>query len=229
MTVIWTHRGDGIENSLSAFQLAWDKGITHFETDVQTTNDGKLVLAHDNDLLRLTGKNIEISDLTYAQLQQFPIKNQEPWALLDDLVASFPTATISIDMKSGGTLPVSVDWLAKRRNLDRFVFGSFNHSRVVALRSAYPQLNTSISPYELFNLKVGRIVLPNNRNLYAMLPLRKSRVKVLTPTLVAKLQELNIPIHAWTINDQAGFSQVQKLSIDGVVTDHIDLAKSFFK
>ena len=229
MTVIWTHRGDGIENSVSAFQLAWDKGITHFETDVQTTKDGKLVLAHDNDLLRLTGKNIEISDLTYAQLQQFLIKNQEPWALLDDLVASFPAATLSIDMKSSGTLPVSIDWLAKRRNLDRFVFGSFNHSRVVALRAVYPQLVTSISPYELFNLKMGRTVLPKNRNLYAMVPLSKSRVKVLTPTLVAKLQELNIPIHAWTINDQAGFSQVQKLSLDGVVTDCIDLAKSFFK
>ena len=229
MTVIWTHRGDGVENSLSAFQLAWNKGITHFETDVQTTKDGKLVLAHDNDLLRIAGKSIEISDLTYPQLQQFPIMNQEPWALLDELVTAFPTATISIDIKSSGTLPVSIDWLAKRSNLDRFIFGSFNHSRVVALRSVYPQLVTSISPYELLNLKIGRMVLPKNRNLYAMVPLNKSRVKVLTPTLVAKLQELNIPIHAWTINDHAGFSQVQKLSLNGLVTDYIDLAKSFFK
>ena len=229
MTVIWTHRGDGVENSLSAFQLAWDKGITHFETDVQATKDGKLVLAHDRNLLRLTGENIEISNLDYADLQQYPIKNQVSWALLDELVASFPSATISIDMKSKGTLPASIEWLAEQKKIDRFVFGSFNHGRVEKLRIAYPHLSTSISPYEMFNFKLGRNSLPKNYKLYAMVPLRKSGVKVLTASIIAKLQELHIPIHAWTINDSAGFAEIQKLSIDGVVTDHIDLAKSFFK
>lgn len=229
MTIIWTHRGDGVENSLSAFQNAWDKGITHFETDVQVTKDGKLVLAHDNNLVRLTGKNIEISKTTYAQLQQFPIAHQEPWALLDELVHSFPTATISIDLKSSGTLPASINWLANRSNLNRFVFGSFNHSRVVQIRSCYPQLVTAISPYELINLKLGRNVLAKDKKYYAMVPLEKFKVKVLTTILVSNLQELKIPIHAWTVNKLDNFAKVQQLSLDGLVTDHIDLARSFFR
>lgn len=229
MTIIWTHRGDGIENSLSAFQMAWDKGITHFETDVQVTKDGKLVLAHDSDLARLTGENIEFANITYAQLQHFPIANQEPWALLDELITSFPAATVSIDLKSNDALPACVQWLATKSNSERFVVGSFKHSRVVQIRSYYPKLITAISPYELVNLKLGRNVLPKNNKFYAMVPLKNSKIKVLTATLVSRLQELDIPIHAWTINSPEDFAQVKKFSLDGVVTDQIDLAQSFFQ
>ena len=62
---IWTHRGNpGAENALSGFQLAWKNGINHFETDLQITKDGILVLSHDPDLLRLTGNSHQIIDLT---------------------------------------------------------------------------------------------------------------------------------------------------------------------
>jgi glycerophosphoryl diester phosphodiesterase len=62
-----------------------------------------------------------------------------------------------------------------------------------------------------------------------MVPLEKFKVKVLTTMLVSNLQELKIPIHAWTVNKLDNFAKVQQLSLDGLVTDHIDLARSFFR
>ena len=45
---IWSHRGNpGPENSLAAFDAAHKIGVRNFETDIQVTKDGVIVLAHD--------------------------------------------------------------------------------------------------------------------------------------------------------------------------------------
>jgi len=53
--IIQSHRGAGVlapENSLAAFEQAWDLG-TYPEADLRTTSDGVLVACHDPDLRRL--------------------------------------------------------------------------------------------------------------------------------------------------------------------------------
>lgn len=65
------HRGyssEFPENTMPAFEGALDVGVDYIETDVQMTKDGRLVLFHDNDLLRITGVEGVISDKTYAEL-----------------------------------------------------------------------------------------------------------------------------------------------------------------
>jgi len=69
------HRGlfdneqDHPENTLSAFQRAVDAGYG-IELDVRLTKDSQLVVAHDDDLRRICGEDVEISDLTYDELSQ---------------------------------------------------------------------------------------------------------------------------------------------------------------
>lgn len=47
---------------------AIDKGTDMLELDVRLTKDGRVVVFHDADLSRMTGKNVKISDLEYSQL-----------------------------------------------------------------------------------------------------------------------------------------------------------------
>lgn len=64
------HRGDvtQVENSLEGI-LAADQNHTDFaEIDIQLTKDDILVVCHDTNLKRLTGKNLEIKDCTLQQL-----------------------------------------------------------------------------------------------------------------------------------------------------------------
>jgi glycerophosphoryl diester phosphodiesterase len=52
---IIAHRGASAyvpENTLAAFQLAYDMGVSEVETDVQLTTDGVVVLCHDRTLAR---------------------------------------------------------------------------------------------------------------------------------------------------------------------------------
>ena len=63
--------GDGIsENSMAAFQKAIEKGRA-FELDIHLTKDGELVVCHDHDLKRVTGKEGIIEDLTLEEISVY--------------------------------------------------------------------------------------------------------------------------------------------------------------
>ncbi|TNF99425.1 MAG: hypothetical protein EP297_05635 [Gammaproteobacteria bacterium] len=73
--VLIGHRGEPVsfpENSLEGFRLALSSGACYVETDVQITADGIPVLSHDPSLLRLTGKDLVISDSTLHLVQSLP-------------------------------------------------------------------------------------------------------------------------------------------------------------
>lgn len=73
---IIAHRGlhnsqlDIPENSLLAYQKALDAHLA-IEIDVHLTQDGQLVVFHDNDLLRVCGSPLVVEESTYQQLQQY--------------------------------------------------------------------------------------------------------------------------------------------------------------
>ena len=58
------------ENTLPAFRSAILKGGDRIELDVQMTSDGVVVVTHDSNLKRCTGKNAKVYDLTYAEVAQ---------------------------------------------------------------------------------------------------------------------------------------------------------------
>ena len=75
---LYAHRGlhnnetNAPENSMNAFAKAVDAGYG-IELDVQLTKDEKMVVCHDFDLKRICGKDVKVRDLTYEELQQYPI------------------------------------------------------------------------------------------------------------------------------------------------------------
>ena len=74
------HRGlynnkEGIvENTIKAFNKAIEKGYA-IELDVQILKDGNLIVFHDDNLLRLTGKNKRVYDLTLDDVSRITTDN----------------------------------------------------------------------------------------------------------------------------------------------------------
>ena len=62
------HNPSVCENSLNAFSLAIENNLP-FEFDIHMTKDGKLVVCHDSDLKRVTGKEGFIPQLTLEQIK----------------------------------------------------------------------------------------------------------------------------------------------------------------
>jgi glycerophosphoryl diester phosphodiesterase len=76
------HRGLGQkhapepENSLLALETAFKKGVNAVEFDVQLSNDGEVVLAHDPRLERMTDGHGCLSRFDLSQLRTFKLKDE---------------------------------------------------------------------------------------------------------------------------------------------------------
>jgi glycerophosphoryl diester phosphodiesterase len=92
-----------IENSLSAYEIAWTSGIHLCECDIALTKDERLVLAHDDNFERLvldaTDENSKkrVRDLTFKELISMPLLSGVRPPLLIDVLRS--ASDISEDSK----------------------------------------------------------------------------------------------------------------------------------
>ena len=74
--IIAAHRGNAFhypENSLIAFQSAWDNKIPYIELDTRFSKDGVAVVIHDQKLKRLTGVDQNVSELDIDELMHLDI------------------------------------------------------------------------------------------------------------------------------------------------------------
>ncbi|MFU8793561.1 MAG: glycerophosphodiester phosphodiesterase family protein [Acholeplasmataceae bacterium] len=82
------HTSDGSvpENSRTAFIEAMNAGYA-IECDLNVLGDGTVVVFHDNNMLRLCGKNIALNDITYEKMKEiFYLNTTESILTLKDLV-----------------------------------------------------------------------------------------------------------------------------------------------
>lgn len=64
------HQNNIQENTLMAFEHAWQLGCDGIELDIHATKDEVIVVNHDPTLLRLWGIPLKIKDSTYLNLKQ---------------------------------------------------------------------------------------------------------------------------------------------------------------
>lgn len=219
---IWTHRGNpGPENTIEAFGRAWEDGVRFFETDVHSTSDGVLVLSHDPSILRLTGVDRDIRDMTLEELHTFRIKNSYNWTTLNELCEGFPLATISIDLKSKDSIEPFLEW-AKGRDLARFVIGSFTSKTIRKIRRHYPRAITALTPVEVILIAwgFGNLLPSHDGQRMAMIPVSHKGIRLLTRRFQKFCQEKKIPIIVWTINTKDELMDLEDRKISGIVTDN---------
>ena len=106
-----------IENSLSAYEMAWSAGVFLCECDIALTKDEKLVLAHDENFMRLAldsrdpNSNKKVSDLTFRELISMPLRSGvRPPLLIDVLrsaIAISEKAQLVIEIKPGNEAAAS--------------------------------------------------------------------------------------------------------------------------
>ncbi len=91
------------ENSMAAFKAALDNGYG-IELDVHLTKDGTLAVIHDSSLLRTTGVDRKITDLTKEELGMYYLENtSETIPELTKVLELFDgQAPLIIELKSDG-------------------------------------------------------------------------------------------------------------------------------
>ena len=138
---ILAHRGFAVaapENTLLAFEHAVQLGVDYLETDVHASADGEAMLSHDPGLLRLTGRDIPLRQLTAAQLRGVDLGQGQGYASLADALHAFPQARFNIDVKSADAIAGTVRAVREAKAEDRVLVTSFSDARRLAVTRQLP-------------------------------------------------------------------------------------------
>lgn len=233
------HRGlalDAPENTLLAFLRALSAGATHLETDIHVSADGVAVIAHDPDLGRVAGRDVQVSQLTMPELRRIELGHGQGFCSLAEALDAFPEARFNIDVKDARAAAPAVDAIRAARAEDRVLITSFSPDRRHAVADAFPGIASSPAVREFVPALVGgklglaRLVRRSLRGFVAVqVPERRGPVRIVTARTVERFHAAGVEVHVWTVNDPHEMTRLLDLGVDGIVTDRCDLLASLVK
>ena len=246
--VVIGHRGAAAlapENTHAAFAAAAELGVA-FELDVTLSEDGHLVVIHDDTLERTTTGSGPVAETTWRDIQPLDAGSWygSRWAgesvpSLPDVLGAFGhKVVIDVEIKSppSGTSvkPVARAVVAAIQDAgltQRAFVTSFNPYVLEAVREADPsilrgQLVATFDGADLTGLE--KLVLRNlwlNRKAQAdILAAEAAFLRARGPRYVRWMKQKGYRVLAWTVNEPAEMQEMIGLGVDGVITDHPDLA-----
>lgn len=213
MKKVIAHRGFSSrypENSMLAFEKAMELGADGAEFDVQLTRDGVPVVFHDESLLRITGDDILIADLTLSELAAFDISYRfkgecapQRVPTLEEyfrLAAQHDFLNI-IELKTAYNeypgIEEKVLELIRRFDLaGRVIISSFNHYSLLRSRALAPELPHAIL-YEC------RIAEPQRYARELGMQYLHPYYKFLNDAEMEKYEAAGVKTNPWTVDDEA--------------------------
>jgi len=149
------HRGTTVladENTIAAYQVAYDHGLDLFECDPHLTADKVYVIMHDDTVDRTTNGHGPVSEMTLAEIKALRTKSgQEVPTLEEALVfAREHDMSVYLDLKGppedGGELLIKT--IRDAGMADREVAGCYHLKTSHMIEKAAPEISTCVSwPY----------------------------------------------------------------------------------
>lgn len=214
--------GDIIENSITAYKNACDKGYP-IEIDVYITTDNKIVSFHDSNLKRMTGVDALITDKTLAELKELSLLNSnEKIPTLNEILSicenKSPLLIEIKNQKNGYDCVKEVVNLLKNYK-GEFAIQSFNPFYIKKVKELAPDFIRGILgtnkkeskkwtenfavKHMPFNFMIKPDFISYN---YSALPLKKRKVK-------------NKAVLAWTVTDQTAYDSVKPYA-NNIIFEH---------
>lgn len=241
---LFAHRGASAhfpENTLPAFEAAVTSGLLYLEMDVWATRDGHVVVHHDPSLQRLTGRKIDIRDITLDELRRldaghtfssdgsltFPFRGKGIVVpTLTEVFNALPGVFCNIEVKQESP-PIDELVLETIRSADReeTVLLAAESDRVMTrLRPLCGDIPTSFSFAEAATffawLKEGRPsgYTPPGRAL--QIPEKWGDIPLVTEESVRAAHAIGLEVHVWTVNSREDVRRLLRLGVDGVMSDY---------
>lgn len=234
MTKIWAHRGASgyaPENTLEAFALAVEQKADGVELDVQLTKDGKLVVIHDERIDRVSGEHGFVKDFTLEELKQLNVNRTIP----DYQSVTIPTLEEVYDLLKGTGLTINVEikssiiWypdiekkaleLTKSMGLqDKVIYSSFNHYSIRKLKDLDATVQTGILYSDVL---CDIAAYCKNAGADALHPVFCHRYM---DSVWKEYMASGIPLHIWTVNEEADMKFFMESKIDAIITNYPDKA-----
>ncbi|XP_031416936.1 lysophospholipase D GDPD3a isoform X2 [Clupea harengus] len=225
-----SHRGgcgERIESTMEAFTHAVDQGTEMLELDCHLTQDGHVVVSHDENLLRQTGNDVTISSMNLEDLPLYKERlevtfnaghsssgSDRKFALLEDVFQKFPKMPVNIEVKEHNRLLIDkVSDLVKRYDREHLtVWASTSSSIMESCRS-----RNSSMPY-MFTVSRGlQLLLLFYSGLLPFVPLGESFLQFYLPRVFNRTY---IPDSS-TLQNRVVVFLIEKLTMRKCLFEHL--------
>ena len=209
-TQMIAHRGMcGLEpeNTHAAFVAAGNRSFYGIEADVHKTADGKFIIMHDGNTLRMSGDDIEIAKATYETLRSLRLKQKDGKRGRTDLripsmeeyleICKYYGKKAILELKDEFTDEDIEEIIRVGEALaymEHIVFISFKMKNLLLLRERRPEQTVQyLVDYDIDDALLQELA---DRNMG--LDMRDERY---TEEILRKCQEKGVETNAWTVND----------------------------
>lgn len=226
--VITAHRAGpppAPENTLAALERAIAAGADFAEIDVLRTRDGVVVVAHDEDLMRMAGDRRRIAHTDFAELRGVVKTPDDGTAAEERRLATLEDFLERARGRIG--LNIELKYYGPDRALApavvRAVRAAGQEREVVLMSLSLPavqQLARLAPDMEIGYVAAATVGEPTR------LPVRFLAVsrQNATPRLIRAAQARGVEVHAWTVNRADEMADLIERGVDGLITDDPALA-----
>ena len=226
---IVAHRGaagKAPENTLASFKQAIEDKTDWIELDVQENAEGKIVVVHDSDFMKLAGNPVKVWDSTLDQLADIDIgswfdhrfSTERTPLLKDVLELAHGKARVVIELKYYGhdeqLEQRVIDIVESMGMVEEIAMMSLKYDGIQKIRALRPDWNVGL----LSATAIGDLSkLDTNFLAVAM--------GMASPGFIDRAHRAGRKVFVWTVNDAVSMSRMISLGVDGLITDEPEMAR----
>ncbi len=220
-TLVVAHRGlSGIEreNTNAAFVAAGNRSYYGIETDMHRTADGKFIIVHDDNLMRVAGENVCVEEVDLAVSQSVVLFDKDGSKSRTDLRPGTLENYISICKKYGKHCVLELKSAFSAEETARFLqiiesydylenvtFISFHYENLEKIRSILPHQSVQFLFEEFTQEIIHRLITQKiDADVY---------YKALNQQVIDQLHHGGLKVNCWTVDQK---EEAEKLAAWGV-------------
>lgn len=242
--LIMAHRGGSLERpeaTLEAFTRAVEVARADvLELDVHLSRDGHVMVHHDDEVDRTTNGTGLVTSKTRAELEALDagyrweepkVSGSYPWRgkgltipTLEAVIERFPDVRINMDLKDEdpALMDAALSVVEAHNAMDRFCLATEHHAVGLRLRERVPEACRGFPGPAVLELmmtmmtggEIGKLAYD-----VLQIPVSWEDAPLITAENMERFHALGIPVHAWTIDDEAEMRSLIGMGIDGIITD----------
>ena len=227
--LVIAHRGlSGLEreNTCAAFVAAGNRSYYGIETDIHRTKDGRYIVYHDDDLLRLLGDARIVEEMTFAELRSLRLSDHDG-KVREDLMLPSLEEYIRICRKYGKESVLEIKNHFAPEDIDRVIgivggegwlehtiFISFDLPNCLCLREKLP-LQRIQYLVEICDAQVLRVMKEYALDL-------DMDYQHCTREIVDACHAQGSAVNVWTVNDPEDGRRMARFGVDFITSNILE-------
>jgi len=224
--LIIAHRGDSSrapENTTAAIRLGIEAKADLIEFDVRETADGELMLFHDKDLKRFTGKKTPFDSLDFEEVRNLDVGSwfdeektfftERPPTLREAIVQCLEGESVPLIERKSGPAATYVKVVRELDAADRVVVQAFDWKFLADLRKLAPEIRIgALGDKKVDGKRVEQLAVLDPEWV-------GWNQKYLTEATITRFRTMGFQVAVWTVNDLARLRRFAAWGVNALITD----------